>query len=199
LKLFNVTGDTRFKESAEKVCAWVLNLQIENGAFSTTESRSYIFTHAHCYATEGLLYAYLSLGHKEYLEAIVNSGKWLIQAQNKDGSLYSFYNRHVLLPNKTTDATAQASRIWTILYHLTGERDYLHAAQKSARFLAHMQCQEKSDPNAFGGLFYQSREVGKLRYIYPILNTWPLIFAVHALSALKNVDKNNYDIMSVLG
>lgn len=199
LKLFDVTGDIRFKESVNKVCNWVLNLQKRNGAFIAKESESFVFTHAHCYATEGLLYAYLSLGNKKYLKAVRDSGKWLIQAQNIDGSLHSCYNKHVLLPRKMTDATAQASRIWIILYHLTGEKDYLDASRRSAKFLVHMQCQEKNDPNAFGGLFYQSREVWKLRYVYPIINTWPLIFAIHALYALKNVDRNSCEIMGVLG
>jgi len=198
LKLFDATGNPRYKESANKVCDWILKLQKRNGAFKATENESHTFTHAHCYATEGLLYAHLTLNNEKYLHAVKESAKWLIQAQNRDGSLYRHYDKHVLLPTKTTDATAQAARIWIILHYLTGEKDYLDAARKSAKFLVDMQCQENNDPNAYGGLFYQLREFWKLRYVYPVINTWPLIFTMHVLYAFKNVNKKGYEITAIL-
>lgn len=197
LKLFDVTGDASFKVSATEVCDWVLHLQKGNGAFVATEGELYVFTHAHCYATEGLLYAHLSLNNQKYLDAALESGKWLIQAQNTDGSLYRYYYKNSFIPIKMTDATSQALRIWLILYHLTREKDYLDAAQKSAKFLINMQCQKKNDPNAFGGLFYQSHAVWKFRYIYPLINAWPTMFAIHALYGLKNLDKSGYEKMGV--
>jgi uncharacterized protein YyaL (SSP411 family) len=197
LKLYGATGNIRFKESAKKVCDWVLSLQKTNGAFAATEDESYTFTHAHCYATEGLLYGYFSLNNQKYLDAVQQSGKWLIKAQNADGSLYRHYDKRVFIPTKTTDATAQASRIWVILYQLTSEKEYLDAAQKGAKFLLSMQCQEKNDRNSFGGVFLQSQGLWKLRYIYPIVSTWPLVFAVKALYALENM-KNCCEMRTML-
>jgi uncharacterized protein YyaL (SSP411 family) len=197
LKLSDVTGDAKFKESATRVCDWVLNLQKRNGAFVATESESYVFAHAQCYATEGLLHVHLNLNNPKYLEAALESGKWLIQAQNADGSLNRFYYKNSFIPTKMTDATSQALRIWAILYRLTREKDYLDAAQKSAKFLVSMQCQNKSDPNAFGGLFYQSRAVWKLRYVYPFVSAWSTMFAIHAFYALKNLSESSYEKASV--
>jgi uncharacterized protein YyaL (SSP411 family) len=197
LKLYDATKSNRFEECARNVCDWVLSLQELNGAFVATEGKSYVFTHAHCYATEGLLYASSKLNLKNYYEAAVRAGHWLILAQNQDGSLNQCYNKKGTFPIKRSDATAQAFRIWIYLYNLTTEQDFLNAALKSATFLMHMQCRGTNDSNALGGVFHQSRELWKLRYVSSIITAWPTMFAVHSFLELLKANKKKTQAVSV--
>ena len=62
----------------------------------------------------------LNLGREEYLEVAKKASKWLGKIQNEDGSLYRNYSVEKrttgqLKRVKTTDATAQATRIWKLL------------------------------------------------------------------------------------
>lgn len=97
-------------------------LQMENGSFSVNKGSETVFTHPHCYATEGFLYAYYTLRRHEFLEAAKRSSDWLSKMQNSDGSLYRCYNAERRTGNgdkeekvKTSDATAQVTRIWKLL------------------------------------------------------------------------------------
>lgn len=154
LKLYDLTRNDKFIESAKSVCDWVLHLQRKDGAFFTREEESFIFSHAHCYATEGLLYAHSKLKTKEYLKAVLKSANWLMRVQNKDGSIMRYHNKFMSTPIKSTDATAQSMRIWLILFKLTGEQRFLESALRSGDwdFLMQMQCRTKTDPNAFVNL-----------------------------------------------
>jgi uncharacterized protein YyaL (SSP411 family) len=187
LKLWNATKNDCYKEASRRVCDWVLHLQNDNGSFRASETVKYTFTHAHCYATEGLIYAYSCLKENSYLEAVSKAGRWLLDVQNKDGSFDRYHYKLKGIQIKTTDATAQAIRIWMVLFKLTGEKHYFDAAVKSAKFLMTMQCLSKADLNAFGGIFYQSSERFGLRHIYPLIVAWPTMFSIHAFYVLESM------------
>ncbi len=78
-------------------------------------------THPHCYATEGFLYAYHVTKRKDFLEVTKKASGWLNDIQNDDGSFYRIYSSgknddvKPMEENKTSDAIAQATRIWKLL------------------------------------------------------------------------------------
>jgi uncharacterized protein YyaL (SSP411 family) len=193
LKLAHNTGNECYTEAARRVCDWVLKLQDDNGAFRANERLQHTVSHAHCYATEGLLYAYHVLGTGSYLKAARRSGKWLLGAQTEDGSIYIDYKRRwwrmgrrvteIIFPRRVTDATAQAIRIWLILYYLDRDQQFLEASYRAADFLQGMQCAVTSDRNALGGFYFWPD--------HPIMFAWCTMFAIHALYALEHVDRQD--------
>lgn len=191
MKLGRAFGDGRYTAAAERVCDWVLGLQDDDGAFRATEWLPQVVSHPHCYATEGLLFVHYTSGVMRYLEAARRAGIWLLTAQNRDGSINIAYKRRwwrmgrriieVLRPRRVTDATAQAIRIWLTLYYLDGDQQFLEACHRAADFLRKMQCVSSPDRNAVGGFYFWPG--------HPTMFTWCTMFALHALYALENVDR----------
>lgn len=190
LKLHRVTNDKNFYESAVRVCDWVLGLQDHDGAIRASTRTSQIVTHTHCYALEGLLFAYHRLGEHKYLEAAMRGAEWLRSEQNNDGSLNIAYKRNwfregrriteLLRPRTVSDATAQAIRIWLILYQIEEDERYLEAGRMGVEFLLSQQVRESSDPNALGGIYYW--------HLHPIIFAWPVMFATQALRNFQQAE-----------
>lgn len=193
LKLANVTKTDHYRTAAMHVCDWVLTLQQADGAFRATETEQQVLSHTHCYATEGLLFAHYWLGDQRYLDAARRAGEWLLEVQHRDGSLNIAYNRRLwrmgrraiekILPQRVSDSTAQAIRIWLTLYYLEGDKRFLEACYRARDFLLSMQIISSEDPNARGGFYFSPK--------HPIIFAWPTMFAIHALYALANVDRKN--------
>lgn len=193
LKLGRVTGDERYTRAAQRVCDWVLGLQDDDGAFRATERVEQVVSHPHCYATEGLLFAHDVLGTAGYLEAARRAGRWLLSVQNRDGSIGIAHKRRwwrmgsrvteKLFPRRVTDATAQALRIWLVLYYLDGDQYLLDACRRAKRFLHRMQCVSSPDENAVGGFYFWRG--------HPMMFTWCTMFALSALRALEEVDSGD--------
>jgi len=191
LKLGRATGDERYTTAAQKVCNWVLTLQHDDGAFQASEQLPQVVTHPHCYATEGLLFAHHILEDARYLEAARKAGRWLLAVQNKDGSVNIEYKRRwwrmgrrvteKLFPLRVTDATAQALRIWLILYYLDQDDTFLEGCHRAKRFLQKMQCTASPDKNAVGGFYFWPG--------HPIMFTWATMFALNALYGLDNIER----------
>lgn len=80
-----------YRDSVEKLLAWLLRLQLNNGAFRARKGDNYIFHHAYCYALEGLLYAWHVLGDDKYLDTIVEGAAWLARTQHKSGGIPEKY------------------------------------------------------------------------------------------------------------
>ena len=57
-----LTKEERFAHAGIKVCDWGKSLLARDGLFWANTRKKYVFTHAHCYATEGYLYAYSLTG-----------------------------------------------------------------------------------------------------------------------------------------
>ena len=193
LKLGRITGDDCYIVAAKRVCDWVLALQDDDGAFRATKRLRYVVSHPHCYATEGLLFAHYVLGTDRYLEAARRAGKWLLTVQNRDGSINIAYKRRwwrmgrrvveQFLPRRVTDAAAQSIRIWLTLYYLDGDRRFLDACYKAEKFLCRMQCTSSPDRNSIGGFYFWPG--------HPIMFAWCTMFAIHALYALRHVNREN--------
>jgi hypothetical protein len=193
LRLARLTGDEKYAQAAQKVCDWVLSLQDEDGGFRANTLIDEVVSHPHCYAIEGLLYAHSVLGTERYLEAARQAARWLLKAQNRDGSISIAYKqdwRHLgrrmpelVFPRRVTDATAQALRIWLAFSYLDGDPAYLRACLNAEKFLQGMQCVSSPDQNAIGAFYFWPG--------HPIMFTWCTQFAAHALYALANRDRED--------
>jgi len=110
--------NTEHEKTALKLLDKYKLLQLEDGNFQVEQENPITMAHPHCYATEAFLYAYYHSKQEKYLEVAKKASDWLSKVQNKDGSFYGTYsvkkrmNGHSM---KTTDATAQATRIWKLL------------------------------------------------------------------------------------
>jgi len=200
LSLACIQHNERYTGAARRLCRWGIELQTSDGTFWANGRKRYVFTHAHCYATEGFLHAYHYLKDPEFLEAARLAGEVLVRLQNADGSLYRIYRNRLpwkdrakesLFPQKTSDATAQAIRTWVLLYYLTREKRYLEAAEKAVAFLLDMQVVMSRNPRKQGAFYYQRCDIFGKRKFSPVLFTWCTQFSVAAMYALAHVDREN--------
>ncbi|MEM3641869.1 MAG: hypothetical protein QXH37_08120 [Candidatus Bathyarchaeia archaeon] len=150
-------------------------LQEKDGRFRINQDAVITLTHPHCYATEGYLYAYYKTGNKEFLEIAHKAGEWLCKVQNPDGSLYRTYSPQGKKGTcqaqeklKTSDATAQATRIWKLL-----------GISKSSIERAYNYLNSELD----GGLHLLRNEslVHRLLSWRRPVYSWPTFFFIHSL------------------
>lgn len=200
LKLWSKTGKQAFRLSAEKTADWVMTLQLPNGAFKVSAKEDYVFTHAHCYVVEGLLYAYYVTKKNDYLSSAIKAAEWLTEAQGDNGGLLNLYGNISLVKKaqnnlfpirmETVDAVAQAIRIWVAIYSLTKDITFLRSAYKAAIYLLRARC-KKENPNLHGGFYHQVKGPFRL----PITRTWSCIFAIQALRFLTNPNQEFGEMM----
>ena len=98
--------DHRALEIVDQICGEFID---KDNEFKIVKAN--LYTHACCYAIEGLISLTLD-GYNDYSEIIQDYSSWLNCIQNEDGSL----NNYHMIPGgnvkKVTDATGQAVRIW---------------------------------------------------------------------------------------
>lgn len=205
LKLYLATQDERFLYVAKKTLEWILTLQHDDGYFRATRDYAFVFTHAHGYALEGLLYGYLVIGEKRYLDAAVQGGRWLLRVQNSDGSLYQYYGRDInayldsvgtrlrtlrkFVRPRETGVTAQALRIWLALYYKSQYEPFLAASNKAAKFILTMQSQCKADQDFLGAFYSSCDHFGVFSRRASQFYAWTTMFTWHALKILKQNPK----------
>jgi len=179
LDLHAATGLDEMRRAAVRACDHALTLQDADGAFWATPDRAFVFTHAHAYACEGLLYAGARLAEARYLDAVRRGVSWLSSTQRGDGGWDAGYKQRLLRAlvsnvvkrSAPTDAAAQGARLIRLVTP-SDERRWGAALE----FLA--SCQHPQ-----GGFFYE-----KTRFGYsPFLYTFCAQFAVQAL-AWRNMD-----------
>jgi hypothetical protein len=113
--LADVSGDKRYTDAAEKLCAWGIARQEADGRFPTAESRRETFLHPHCYAAEGLLVAGLVLKREEWIEAAAKAVSWIAPHQLPSGGFPAFYEDGKFLPLESPDISSQVLRLYLLL------------------------------------------------------------------------------------
>jgi len=175
LELHAATGEPALLRAAEAVCERTLALQAEDGAFWCSPSARYVFSHAHAYACEGLLYAGTVLDAGRLTDSARRGIDWLSRRQGGDGAWLSHHKTKLasrrglagaLLRPRPTDAAAQAAR----LFSLAGPE---HDASRRAALAFVLSCQVPG-----GGFHYRRTLFGDS----PFLNTWSAQFAAQALT-----------------
>lgn len=201
LRLAAVTGDSQYELAARRVCDWVLSLQDEDGAFWANTSRSHVYSHAHCYATEGLLFACSQLGTAAYGDAVARACGWLERMTVSQRGVLGTYKRAPgFLPTEAettrrvarvirrwwprkeiaTDATAQAARLF--LYRAIGGEDpsgKSRAGQLLRELLAGVAYRGQEEVQR-GSVFSRLDVTYRFPRPTPMIATWSVEFLVHA-------------------
>lgn len=214
LKIYRLTKDKKYLESIKTLLNWSMEIQMQNGAFKAIPEEIYTFTHSHCYATEGLIYAYCYFKDDDYKKSIIKSSEWLLESQNRDGSIYDYYNLPIFFTKlinlksflkrvytglvridsnavvriKRTDAVAQAARIFLFAYLLTKNIKYLNAAKKALCFVKNMQSNSKNN-NEKGAICFSLLDFGTTKIKSELYTSWSSMFGVNAMSYFDDIVK----------
>ncbi len=190
LKAYKVLGNPRYFEASLKLIKWALRLQTSNGYFPAREGENYVFHHAHCYAVEGLLYAWYMLRNESYLNSILSASDWLKNIFSRYNAITMTYPVKNLNVKLVTDATAQAARIWLILYKVTGDKDYLELIDKAMNFL--LKAMSK-----VGLISYSTtRLLGGLLSVKDNYSTaWSNMFMLHLVALRSVIDSLSLDLV----
>jgi len=130
-----------------------------DGAFRINGERAWVYTHAHCYATEGLIFA--ARGAGAWPVQVRESAEFLARVQSAAGGLPCWHARPDIEVVSHADATSQAVRIWSVV---SRER-YAPQIERALAFL-------RSIEGAGGGLRYKPGSDD--------LNSWATIFGAQA-------------------
>ncbi len=168
LKLYGLTGEGKYKESAVKLCHWAHLQDI------FTDKKVYV--HALCYGAEGMLYHANYFNDREYLTHAVWLASKIADTQGLDGGVgrWCYLNG---CEDQNTEATAQAVRLWIILSHMFPKDEFfVENIESGLNYLFGKQCL-KDNPRTKGGMFYAVLE-GKL---VPHINTCATLFFIQTL------------------
>jgi hypothetical protein len=130
----------------------------DRGRFKVNHENPVTYTHAHCYALEGLL----ALAQPPFIRRVLREGaEWLAAVQRPEGGLCAWHDGARAYGLQRADATAQAIRIWVAV----DRRRFAPQIDAALEFLMCVQAPE-------GGLYYEegSHDV----------NSWATIFAIQA-------------------
>jgi hypothetical protein len=166
-------NDEKYKVLAESLTNEIMGAFKENH-FTINKEQDYVYTHPHCYATEGLIFL-TSKGYSQYNEPIQLSAEWLAKQQNKDGSLYNWHFKENVELEKQGDATSQAIRIWLF----ADSEKYKENIVLGTSFLRKLQHQSE-------GLVYNMKLSGETS---SDVNSWVTMFALQ--SVLWQYEKPN--------
>jgi hypothetical protein len=158
--LFEKTQESKYKEQAIALCQELIFCCFHKDHFSINEYVPWVYTHPHCYATEGLLFLQ-EKGIHEFDQIILKAAQWLAQQQNADGSLYSWYYRPGAEKVKNGDCNAQAIRIWLAV----DSTKYKKNIKNGFSFIQTLQSSE-------GGLYYNPTSQD--------INSWVSLFTWQA-------------------
>ncbi len=155
-----VLGDERARELCRRVAREVSESCFRENAFRINGVRPWVYAHAHCYATEGLL----ALSARGLADAapILPAAQWLARAQNSDGSLTNWHGRTDVPLGHQGDATSQGVRIWSAVDRVA----FAGNIELASAFLGSLQ-------TASGGLRYNDSSQD--------VNAWVSMFALQAL------------------
>jgi hypothetical protein len=149
---------------------------LDRGRFPTPWNSSLTYTHAHCYAAEGLLGLYRLTANdglnlpipSQRLESIVREcAQWLGEIQQLDGGIPAFYGDNGALGEARGDSTAQAIRLWVAIDKLR----FAGAIFAGRGFLVRLM-------QPCGGLAYS--------VAVEDINTWVTVFAADAMMLVES-------------
>jgi len=167
--------DSEYEKTAFKLLDKYKLLQLKDGSFQVNDENPITMSHPHCYATEAFLYSCYHCKRDEYFEVAKKASDWLSKIQNEDGSLYRTYSieketTEQFKSVKTTDATAQATRIWKLLgvnqEGIEKAYNYLNSELKD------------NGLRLFKNASLRDRLFSLRRSVY----SWPTLFYLHSLT-----------------
>lgn len=202
------------KKDLNSAVSWGVNSQTADGFFPffyqplQNKFNETAYSHFTIYPLYNLMGFPLSeledMGHKGCFDAYLKCGNWMTRVQDSDGGFYTYYHKDGHVWHKQSPAIGQALCTFVHLYEKTGEKKFLEAATKAAKWLATNQLTNSQ----FNGAFYwvypnkhlsglqkkiayaKERLAGKLsssEYVSDVtilldkIPIWPVQFAVEGL------------------
>ena len=195
LKLYKIAKMEKCLGSAAKLLKWGEKLQVNSGRFTIFTGSKETYFHAHCYATEGLLFSSKLLNNITNItptERAIRAARWLSKVQNTDGSVWNLYNSNGE-KIKVSDALAQALSIWIIAKKLLPKHRQNNTfslnIEKGLNFLSRLQCL-RGDKRSYGGFYYGEQSNKKIEHV----NAWVTFFALRIPLLLKEMDNVSHMI-----
>ena len=182
LKLYNLIQDDNLKNFSRRLCGWTISQQNKLGYFRVNPERDSTFLHTHCYAIEGLLYAYECLGYDRYLKSALKGVTWLIQMQEMHNNSFDWIDNGNISRSIDTSSIAQFARIIYFLYFKENKEDYIDIYLNLIKELLKMQYNKNIRKDAFGGFYIFEKDFQLFRFRIPRLYAYPTIFAINALT-----------------
>jgi hypothetical protein len=192
VRAFEVVGDPRYLEAADRNVAWALSTASPNGWLPgnclTPEPTDRALTHPIAYAIRGILEVGVATGRDAYVARALSMAERVAACQNADGSLSAFYSPEWMPVSDWSCVTgnSQMAINWLRLAKVTGERALIDHAQRANRF--NMRLQRLDGPPVVRGALKGSHPIGEeyLRWRYP---NWATKFFMDALMFERLYDR----------
>jgi predicted small secreted protein len=182
LRLHKITKEQKYLDAATKLLEWGLKLQLPTGRFVTFLGSNNTYTHANCYALEGLVASseYFDDANRARIFGRLSLGvNWLLNSQNSDGSVWNWNGSHENKV-KVNEALAQTIRLAHLTDNFLNQKNDENKL-KGLKFIQRMQAL-KEDKRVKGGIGYAQTPDNQQTHI----NTCATIFAVHMALLIKN-------------
>lgn len=188
LKLYDLTQESRYLETARSLQTWTLDSQQTTGRFITQDNERSSHLHPYLYTLEGLLYYASHQSCKETWDAAEKGARWILERQNERGGFFAYFINNQFRPFERVDIIAQAVRVAAILIQSGRLTEYTEQVAKAAQYLKGFQIQQGEQA---GGLYYGQEEDGKVHYC---VNAWVTMFAAQAFFYTDNLGKQKFDM-----
>lgn len=185
LQLHSINGDRRFRDGALRICRWALGQQAPSGYFPVNTHSRAVNLHFHCYTVEALLYTYAVTGERAFADAATRGIDWLTSVQDARGAFWLWHGRRRWRMSRASYVSAQASRLFLMMWLLNADARFVDAARRTAGFLTQMQVSSE-DPRIDGGFLEEEMAWHALAGRRDRrITSWATLFAVHALALLE--------------
>jgi len=150
LRLWRACGDSRFRDSAERMLEWTLGQQVANGYFRHMEfvQGELPYLHTIIYVLEGLLGSYEILDDPALLESVKRTTNSLVGLEGGGNNmLRSQYDEmwHAPSDEKCVTGLAQWAGLLCDLSRITGEESYAAIGKRVNGYLMARQVFQGSD------------------------------------------------------
>jgi hypothetical protein len=156
LRLHQVYPNQHLREAAIRNLAWAIQDQDDDGWFRNAYFRpgEPPLTHTIAYTIEGLLESGILLQDQRIIQAARKAADALCQRQEKDGFLRARYGHGWSSDLRWSCLTgeAQMAILWQRLFQISGDRAYLHAADRTNTYVKKAHNRVSQKPGVSGGL-----------------------------------------------
>jgi hypothetical protein len=183
IDMHDVMSDTKYRDSAIKICEHTMSTQEDAGRFVTDKDPGTTNLHPHCYSAEGLWYTGIHLDRDDFMQSAKRATEWVYSKLTKNG-LNELYNPSTDSFNdfQRSDVLAQALRLGIIFSTPEDKigilRDCLLKYQGLGR-----------DKRESGGFYYSKDKT--------CVNSWCSMFALQALWMYDNRSSNGKGLLLI--
>lgn len=174
--LFEVTRNTKYRDSAISVCEFALTKMDKSGRFITNEKTKVTDLHPHCYTVEGLLFVGNYFGIKKFIQAGNRATEWALSYVKKGGIGGVFYPEiNDFSKEKRSDTIAQLLRLAILFRKEKGVKKLFVALSEYQNI--------SSSQKTKGGMIYNNENL--------CVNAWCSMFSLQAFDLYLSKEKKD--------